>query len=53
MHYDSVLCTYGIGRCLRTSEVRDMTLSDYNVIETVGEVEDGNKSVKRSEYCSK
>jgi hypothetical protein len=40
---DYILCTYDIGRCLRTFKVRDMVISDHNIIETVIEVEDRNK----------
>jgi hypothetical protein len=39
---DCILCTYDIGRCLRTLNVRDMIVSDLNIIETVIEVEDRN-----------
>jgi hypothetical protein len=35
---DCMLCTYNTGRCLRTSEVRDIVISDPNIIETVIEI---------------
>jgi hypothetical protein len=50
---DYILCSYDIGRCLRTFRVRDMTISDHNIIETVTEVEDSNKVDKMNEYYCK
>jgi hypothetical protein len=50
---DNILCSYDIGRCLRTFKVRDMTISDHNIIETVIKLEDSNKADKMNEYYSK
>jgi hypothetical protein len=50
---DYILCSYDIGKCLRTFKVRDMTISDHIIIETVIEVEDSNKADKMNEYYSK
>jgi hypothetical protein len=48
-----ILCSYDIGRCLKTFRVRDMAISDHNIIETVTEVEDRNRADKMNEYYSK
>jgi hypothetical protein len=50
---DYILCSYDIVRCLNTFRVRDMAISDHNIIETVIEVEDSNKADKMNEYYSK
>jgi hypothetical protein len=50
---DYILCSYDIGRCLKTFRVRDMAISDHNIIETVMEVEDNNKADKMNKYYSK
>jgi hypothetical protein len=50
---DYRLCLYDIGRFLKIFRVRDMTVSDHNIIETVIEVEDSNKADKMNEYYSK
>jgi hypothetical protein len=35
---DYILCTYGVGRCVKTFRVREMGISDHNMIEAVTEV---------------
>jgi hypothetical protein len=50
---DYILCSYDIGRCLKTFRVRDMAITDHNIIETVTEVEDRNRADKMNEYYSK
>jgi hypothetical protein len=51
---DYILCTYDIGRCLRTFQVRDMLINDHhNITETLIEVEDTNEDKiadKMNEY---
>jgi hypothetical protein len=48
-----ILCSYDTGRCLKTFRVRNMAISDHNIIETVTEVEDRNRADKMNEYYSK
>jgi hypothetical protein len=50
---DYILCSCDIGRCLKTFRVRDMAISDHNIMETVTEVEDTNRADKMNEYYSK
>jgi hypothetical protein len=50
---DYILCSYDIGRFLKTFRVRDMAIIDHNIIETVTEVEDKNRADNMNEYYSK